>query len=90
MAIQIATEKSPDNTTVTVPVHHEFTESLPAAPAAGIIGAEVLTGTTGQRPRPADEQEGSGGEVQEIRGPGRRQRAEEELPWAKQQMARTQ
>ncbi|HEY0331686.1 MAG TPA: hypothetical protein VGC77_21630 [Rhodopseudomonas sp.] len=44
MAVQIATEKSRRNTTVTVPVHPEFAESLQAARAAGIIGAEVFTG----------------------------------------------
>lgn len=44
MAVQIATEKSRGNTTVTVPVHPEFAESLNAARAANIIGAEVFTG----------------------------------------------
>src|SRR6202140_4458118 len=44
MAVQIATEKSRGNTTVTVPVHPEFAESLRAARAAGIIGAEVFIG----------------------------------------------
>ena len=44
MAVQIATEKSRGNTTVTVPVHPEFPESLRAARAAGIIGADVFTG----------------------------------------------
>ena len=44
MAVQIATEKSQGNTTVTVPVHPEFAESLRAASAAGILGAEVFTG----------------------------------------------
>jgi integrase len=44
MAVQIATEKSRGNTTVTVPVHPEFAESLRSARAAGIIGAEVFTG----------------------------------------------
>jgi Phage integrase family len=44
MAVQIATEKSRGNTTVTVPVHPEFAESLRAARAAGIIGAEVFSG----------------------------------------------
>jgi hypothetical protein len=44
MAVQIATEKSRGNATVTVPVHPEFAESLRAARAAGIIGAEVYTG----------------------------------------------
>ena len=43
MAVQIATEKSRGNTTVTVPVHPEFAESLRAARAAGIIGADVFT-----------------------------------------------
>jgi hypothetical protein len=33
-----------NNTTVTVPVHLEFAESLRAARAADIIGAEVFTG----------------------------------------------
>ena len=46
MAVQIATEKSRDNTTVTVPVQPEFAESLRAARAAGIIGADVFTGKT--------------------------------------------
>jgi hypothetical protein len=46
MAIQIATEKSRGNTTVTVPVHPEFAESLRAARTNGIIGAEVFTGKT--------------------------------------------
>lgn len=40
----IATEKSQGRTTVTVPIHPEFAESLRAARAAGIIGAEVFTG----------------------------------------------
>jgi integrase len=44
MAVQIATEKSRGNITVTVPVHPNFAESLRAARMAGIIGAEVLTG----------------------------------------------
>jgi integrase len=44
MAVRIATEKSKGNTTVTVPVHPEFAESLRAARAAGIIGANVFTG----------------------------------------------
>lgn len=44
MAVQIATEKSRGNTTVTVQVHPEFADSLRAARAAGIIGAEVFTG----------------------------------------------
>jgi hypothetical protein len=44
MAVQIATEKSHGNTTVTVPVHPAFAESLRAARTAGIIGAEVFTG----------------------------------------------
>jgi hypothetical protein len=44
MAVQIATEKSRGNTTVTVPVHPEFAQSLRAARAAGIIGAEVFAG----------------------------------------------
>jgi hypothetical protein len=39
MAVQIATEKSRGNFTVTVPVHPVFAESLRAA---GIIGAEVF------------------------------------------------
>jgi hypothetical protein len=43
MAVQIATEKSRGDTTVTVLVHPEFAESLRAARAAGIIGAEVFT-----------------------------------------------
>lgn len=43
VAVQIATEKSRGNTTVTVPVHPEFAESLRAARAAGIIGADVFT-----------------------------------------------
>jgi hypothetical protein len=42
MAVQVATEKS--RTTATVPEHPEFAESLRAARAAGIIGAEVFTG----------------------------------------------
>lgn len=46
MTVQIATEKSRGNTAVTVPVHPEFAESLRAARAAGIIGAEVFTGKT--------------------------------------------
>jgi integrase len=44
MAVQIATEKSGGNTTVTVPVHPEFAGSLRAARAAGIIGADVFSG----------------------------------------------
>ena len=44
MAVQIATEKSQGNTTVTVPVHPEFAESLRAARTANIIGAVVFTG----------------------------------------------
>lgn len=44
MAVQIATEKSQGNTTVTVPMHPAFAESLRAAQAAGIVGVEVFTG----------------------------------------------
>jgi hypothetical protein len=44
MAVQIATEKSRGDTTVTVPVHPVFAESLRVVRAAGIIGAEVFTG----------------------------------------------
>jgi integrase len=44
MAVQITTEKSRGNTTVTVPLHPEFAESLRAARAAGIIGVDVFTG----------------------------------------------
>jgi integrase len=44
MAVQIATEKSRGNTTVTVPVHPAFAESLRAARAVGMIGSEVFTG----------------------------------------------
>lgn len=36
--------KSRGNTTVTVPVHPEFAESLRAARAAGVVRAEVFTG----------------------------------------------
>jgi hypothetical protein len=64
IAIQIAAEKSEGNTMVTVPVHPEFAESLRAARAAGIIGADV--------PHAADEQEGMGNEIRKICGPGRR------------------
>src|SRR5215475_15761963 len=45
MAVQIATEKSRGNTTVTVPVHRDFAVSLAAARNAGILGTgEVFTG----------------------------------------------
>jgi integrase len=44
MAVQISTEKSHGSTTVTVPVHPEFAESLRAARAAGVAGTEVFTG----------------------------------------------
>jgi integrase len=44
MAVQIATEKSRGNTTVTVPVHPAFAESLRAARAAGIVGDDVFAG----------------------------------------------
>lgn len=44
MIVQIATEKSCGNTTVTVPVHPEFTDSLRAARASAIIGADVFVG----------------------------------------------
>ncbi len=44
MAVQIATEKSQGNTTVTVPVHPAFAESVAAARAAGIVGDDVFTG----------------------------------------------
>ena len=84
MVVQIATEKSKGHTTVTVPVHPEFADSLRAARAAGIIGARSLHRQDGEGPRAADEQEGVGGEVQEVRGAGRRQRAQEKLPWRAQ------
>jgi len=60
-------------------VHLEFAESERAARAAGIIGAEVFIGkmVKGRVP-PMD------GQVQEVRGPGRRQRAQEKLPWRAQ------
>lgn len=44
MAVQVATEKSRGNTTVTVPVHPAFAESLRAARAAGIVGEQVFAG----------------------------------------------
>ena len=44
MAVQIATEKSQGNTTVTVPLHPAFAESLQAARAAGVVGNAVFTG----------------------------------------------
>jgi hypothetical protein len=44
MTVQIATEKSRGNTTVTVPVHPAFAESLKVAQAACIVGADVFTG----------------------------------------------
>jgi hypothetical protein len=75
MAVQIATEKSRGNTTVAVPVHPEFAESLRAARAAGIIGADVHR-QDGEGSRAADGQEGLGGEVQEVRGPRWCQRAQ--------------
>lgn len=80
MAVQIATEKSRGNTTVTVPVHPEFAESLRAArgrdrPRRG-VHREVREG-----PRITDEQKGLGGEVQEVCRPGWRQRIQEKLPW---------
>jgi hypothetical protein len=56
MAVQIATEKSRSNTTVTVPVHPEFSESLRAARAAGILGVESPHRQDGERPRAADEE----------------------------------
>ena len=60
-------------------MHLEFAESERAARAAGIIGAEVFIGkmVKGRVP-PMD------GQVQEVRGPGRRQRAQEKLPWRAQ------
>jgi hypothetical protein len=44
MTVQVATEKSRGNTTVTVPVHPAFAGSLRVARAAGIVGAEVFAG----------------------------------------------
>jgi integrase len=44
MAFQIATEKSQGRTTVTVPIHPDFAESLRAGRASGIIGEEVFVG----------------------------------------------
>lgn len=73
MAVQIATEKSRSNTTVTVPVRPEFEESLRAARAAGIIGADVFTGKMIKGPRAGDEQDGVGGKVQEVRSTRRHQ-----------------
>jgi integrase len=73
MAVQIATEKSQGNTTVTVPVHPEFAESLRAARAAGIIGAEVFTGKLLKGRVLPMKQEGVGDEVQKIRCSGGRQ-----------------
>jgi hypothetical protein len=43
LAVQTATEKSRGKTTVTLPVHPEFVDSLRAAQAAAIVGAEVFT-----------------------------------------------
>jgi hypothetical protein len=75
MAVQIATEKSRGNTTVTVPVHPEF-----AKPAGGSSGRDhwprSLHRKDGEGPRAGDEQEGLGGKVQEVRGARRHQRAE--------------
>jgi hypothetical protein len=47
MAVQIATEKSRGNTTVTVPVHPEFAESLRAACAARIVGTAQMMAVFG-------------------------------------------
>ncbi len=44
MAFQIATEKSQGRTMVKVPIHPDLAESIRAARAAGIVGAEVFTG----------------------------------------------
>jgi hypothetical protein len=62
MAVQITTEKGRGNTTVTLPVHPKF-----AAPQRRDIHRQDCTPS-----RSADE-EGTGGQVQEIRDPGRRQ-----------------
>jgi hypothetical protein len=47
MAFQIATEKSQGRTIVTVPIHPDFSVSLRAARAAGVIGEEVFVGKLG-------------------------------------------
>lgn len=80
-AVQIATEKSRGDTTVTVPVHPEFAESLRAARRGRHHRRRGLHRQAIEGPCSADEQESMGNEVQEVRGAGRRQRTEEELPW---------
>ena len=84
MAVQIATEKSQGNTTVTVPVHPEFAESLRAARAANIIGADVFTGKLVRGRILPMNKKAWAARFKKIRGPGRRQRAQEKLPWRAQ------
>jgi integrase len=86
MAVQIATEKSRGN--VTVPVHPEFAESLRAARAARTIGVEVFAGKRVRGQVLPMNKKAWAGEVQEVRGPGRRQRAQEKLPWGSQSASR--
>lgn len=79
MAVQIATEKSRGNTTVTVPVHPSLQKACGGAHGRhdrrrSIHRQEV------ERPGATHEQKGMGNEVQKVRGARWRQRAEEELP----------
>ena len=67
LMVKVATEKSQGRTTATVPVHRDFAVSPPAARNAGIIGmGEVFTGKLVNGRIRAHEQEGVGGQVQEV------------------------
>jgi hypothetical protein len=76
MAVQITTEKSQGNTSVTVPAHPEFAESLRAARSAGIIGADVFTGKM-VKGRVLPMNKGATRQVREVRGSGWRQQAKD-------------
>jgi hypothetical protein len=84
MMVKVATEKSKGRTTATLPVHRDFAVSLAAARNAGILGTgEVFTGKL-VKGEIMPMKEGVGRKVQEVCAAGRRQRAQEELPWRAQ------
>jgi len=71
MMVKVATEKSKGRSTATVPVHRDFAVSLAAARQCRHLGnGRGLHGQAGEGRDPADEQEGMGGQVQEVRGAG--------------------
>jgi hypothetical protein len=84
MMVKVATEKSKGRTTATVPVHRDFAASLAAARNAGILGTgEVFTGKLVKGEIMAMNKKAWAAKFK-VCAAGRRQRAQEELPWRAQ------